>query len=447
MTTIILGWKDSPVIRGRDQPDRVDLLSSQFFSHRLENVVSFHFSRQLGALMMLFGVCVLVNPQFKNARQPGETGVSKIYSPVESESNHEFLVLALVLGGVCQVVLGAFAVVTGFLAVVHDFGCMSLTRILILVAQTSWISLLAGTVHAANWLAMFAYRHLTSAFVNRHAMFLSFTIDMAEIVIQTQDGLNSGYIPLSYDPTLRDIRFFGAMGVLGIVGWYVGLFGSLSLIVFALHAFQSGNPDSRSKAFYQSRLVFYSVFSLLAAGSQLLLGVYVMGNFGSGPLQNPVAVAMYLIVYPELSIVCGSVQALLALFGFARAAGVISQPDNHLYQCMALLSWVVTMAGPVMAQVYSLPAGDGASLIVLSVGLHLLPAFLDFKMRNLPYVFPPDLYYTPGALSVLDVKDLPSTSDEKSELKASEPKSCTLNDASSSAETSRFLLIVAVKVH
>jgi hypothetical protein len=238
------------------------------------------------------------------------------------------------------------------------------------------------------------------------------------------------------------------MGVLGIVGWYVGLFGSLSLIVFALHAFQSGNPDSRNKAFYQSRLVFYSVFSLLAAGSQLLLGVYVVGNFGTGPLQNPIAVAMYLIVYPELSIVCGSVQALMALFGFARAAGVISQPDNHLYQWMALLSWFVTMAGPVMAQVYCLPAGDEAgrapSLTVLSVGLHLLPAFLDFKMRNLPYVFPPDFYYTPGALSVVEVEDLPSTSDEKSELEARE---ITLNDASSRVESSRFPEVVAVNFY
>ena len=76
------------------------------------------------------------------------------------------------------------------------------------------------------------------------------TKELAEVVVQTHDGLNSGFIPLSYDPTLQDIRFFGAMGFLGIVGWYVGLLGSLALIVFALHAFQSGNPDSRNKAFF-----------------------------------------------------------------------------------------------------------------------------------------------------------------------------------------------------
>jgi hypothetical protein len=241
------------------------------------------------------------------------------------------------------------------------------------------------------------------------------------------------------------------MGFLGVVGWYVGMLGSLSLIAFALHAFQSGNPDSRNKAFYQTRLVLYSLFSLLAVGSQLLLGVYVQGSFGSGPLQKPVAVAMYAIVYPEISIACGSVQALMALFGFARAAGVSSQPDNHLYQCIAWLSWFVTMAGTVMAQVYLLPgalgAGRAPSMTVLSTGLYVLPAFLDFKMRNLPYVFPPDYYYTPCTPADGDEEDLPSTSDEKSELEASEPTPFIRNDSSSPAETAPVPEVVPVNCY
>jgi hypothetical protein len=275
--------------------------------------------------------------------------------------------------------------------------------------------------------------------------------DLAKIVIQTRDGVQNKYILLGYGPTLQDIRFFGAMGFLGIIGWYVGMFGSLALIVFALHAFQSGNPDSRNKAFYQTRLVFYSVFSLLAAGSQLLLGVYVRGSFGSGPLERPIAVAMYVIVYPEISIACGSVQALMALFGFARAAGVSSQPDNHLYQWIAWLSWFVTMAGTVMAQLYSLPGGIGAdrapSLAVLSVGIHLLPAFLDFKMRDLPYVFPPNYYYTTGVLADGDGEDLPSTSDEKSELEEREPEIGVPGGTSSPAETSHLPEIIPVNYY
>lgn len=250
---------------------------------------------------------------------------------------------------------------------------------------------------------------------------------MTELVVKTREGLSSNYIHSTYDPSLQDIRFFGAMGFFGILGWYVGLMGSLSLIVFALHAFQTGNPESRNRAFYQSRLVFYSVFALLAAGSQLLLGVYVMGTFGRGPLQRPVTVAMYVIVYPEIAVACGCVQAVTALFGFARAAGVSAQPDNHLYQCMAWFSWFVTIAGTAMAQVYLLPGADGAgrapTLSVLTFGIHMLPAFLDFKMRNLPFAFPLDYYNTTAMVDVEDGVTMNEAGSESgSDVNVEQPK-------------------------
>lgn len=113
------------------------------------------FQRQLGGLMMMFGICVLVYPQLKNARLTGETEIETevigIYSPAEVEVNHKHLEIFLVLGGVCQVVFGAFGLLVGFLAVVHDFGSLWLTRLLVLVAQTSWIPLSAGTLQITNW--------------------------------------------------------------------------------------------------------------------------------------------------------------------------------------------------------------------------------------------------------------------------------------------------------
>ena len=115
--------------------------------HVLDNLSHVH--RQLGGLMMLFGLCVLVYPQIKNARLTGETEIATeefgIFSPGEVEVNH-LLEVFLVLGGVCQVVFGAFGLFVGYLAVVHDFGSLWLTRLLIIVAQTSWIPLLAGTL-------------------------------------------------------------------------------------------------------------------------------------------------------------------------------------------------------------------------------------------------------------------------------------------------------------
>ncbi|KAG7373322.1 hypothetical protein IV203_034046 [Nitzschia inconspicua] len=351
-------------------------------------------SRQLGGLMMLFGFCLVIYPQVKNAQLTGgQELATEVVDGVRSrefELNDKTLDFFLVLGGVCQVIFGCFGLLLGYLSVVHDFGSLWLTRSLILVAQTSWIPLLA---------------------------------DLAEIVIRTQKGISSNYVHSEYDPTLQDIRFFGAMGFFGIIGWYVGLMGGLSLIAFALHALQSGNPGSRNRAFYQSRLVFYSIFSLVAAGSQLLLGVYAKGNFGSGPLPQPVSIAMYVIVYPEIAITCGSVQAVTALFGFARAAGVSAQPDNHLYQYMTWLSWLMTIAGTVMTQVYLLPGGEGAGLAptvtVLTFGVYMLTAFLDFKMRNLPFTFPSDYY---NNFADCGAEDGGITSDAESESGSDEEK-------------------------
>jgi hypothetical protein len=249
----------------------------------------------------------------------------------------------------------------------------------------------------------------------------SIATDLAHNIEQTSQGFYSGYIPHSYDPTTQDVRFVGAMGFVGILGWYTGLFGSLLLTQFTLHAFQSGNPESRNRAYYQTRYIFYSTVFLLAGASQMLLGVYVMKEFGSGPLARPISVAMYVVMYPEVSIGVGALQASTALYGFVRASGVTATPDNHVYQCIIWLCWLVTIGGTAMAQVYSLSDGMGAgrapSLIVLTLSLHLLLSFLDFKMRTIPYQFPVEYYFTPVTERDLESvgKGEPETESDKSE--------------------------------
>lgn len=105
--------------------------------------------------MMVFGICLLVYPQVKNAQLTGETELASevvgIVSTGEFEINHDLLKIFLVLGGICQVVFGGIGLLLGYLTVVHDFGSIWLTRLLILVAQTSWIPLLAGKRPNIEW--------------------------------------------------------------------------------------------------------------------------------------------------------------------------------------------------------------------------------------------------------------------------------------------------------
>jgi hypothetical protein len=223
---------------------------------------------------------------------------------------------------------------------------------------------------------------------------------LVEVIKTTQRGYDSQFIPRAYDPTLQDIRFVGSMGVLGTIGWYASLYGSLACVAFAIFAFQSGKPGLRNRSFYQTRLVFYSTVMLIAAASQVLLGAYVMKEYGTGPLPNgPIIVSMYVVLYPEVNLACGCVMVATALFGFARAAGVSAVPDNHMFQAMAWFSWLVNVGGVAMFQIYALPEGVGIgrapSLVMLMVGMFVLPAFLDYKMRTLPLKFPEGYYATP----------------------------------------------------
>jgi hypothetical protein len=50
----------------------------------------------------------------------------------------------LLVGGVIQTVFGAFALIVGFLATVHDYGSLFLTRTLIVFTQLAWIPFVTG---------------------------------------------------------------------------------------------------------------------------------------------------------------------------------------------------------------------------------------------------------------------------------------------------------------
>ncbi|KAL3925861.1 MAG: hypothetical protein SGILL_000110 [Bacillariaceae sp.] len=336
-------------------------------------------SRQLGSLMMVFGMCVLVYPQVRTAR---------LAEPELSSDSNGHLDLAVFVGGIIQVVIGIFALIVGFLTTVQDFGSLFLTKALLVVVQLAW---------------------------------MPFLTELANNYNETKEN---GFIPSLYNPTDQDVRFLGTMGFVGILGWYVGLFGALALIGFTLHAFQSGNPESRNRSYYQSRYIFYSASMMFAGVSQLLVGIYAIAEIGAGPLPLPIRAAMYLVVYPEVAMAVGALQSCMALFGFVRAAGVVAKPNNHLYQCVACFSYLVTVAGTAMAQVYSLPEGIGAgripALVVLTLPLHMLLAYLDLKMRWVPEAVRFDYYFNQLSTEEKDAEqpDVDTASDRSGSLGA-----------------------------
>jgi hypothetical protein len=65
------------------------------------------------------------------------------------------------------------------------------------------------------------------------------------------------FIPPESEATAGDVRFVGIMGMLAIVGYAVGFWGSLTFTNLSLYAFQSGGPQARPGSYYKGRFGFY----------------------------------------------------------------------------------------------------------------------------------------------------------------------------------------------
>jgi hypothetical protein len=309
--------------------------------------------RQLGGMLMLLGTTALVFPLANIASRVGPDGTTV----------SEGIPLSSLVASVFVVNMGIVSMVLGYLSLVHDYGNKYLTGSLIAFTQLAW---------------------------------MPFITDLTDVGRTARSGV--GFIPEDYDPSEGDVRFVGAMGMMGILGYGTGFLGSLAFIQFALFSYQNGTPQTRPGSYYRGRLGFYSFLLFLVGLSQLLLGIYTVRNFGQGPLENgPIGVAMYLVFFPEISIFCGSLQLLVSIFGFARSVGVADDgPDNHSYQTVALVSWICTVSMQILTQVAYAPGPAAAamapSVTMLTLGSNVLPAFLDFKMRTTPDEFPTDYY-------------------------------------------------------
>ena len=168
---------------------------------------------------------------------------------------------------------------------------------------------------------------------------------------------------------------------------------------FALFAYQNGKQGERGGLYFFGRMSFYTFMLTLAGLSQLMLGCYLLHNFGSGPLTaGPVGVAVYVVSFPEISIFVGLVQLINGVWGMIRSIFGSAHwgPNDNSYPIAIGFQWVCMLVLQIMTQVSYPPAGTVAAaapaIACLSLGLNVMPAFLDHKMRNLPAVITEDYY-------------------------------------------------------
>jgi hypothetical protein len=106
---------------------------------------------------------------------------------------------------------------------------------------------------------------------------------------------------------------------------------------------------------------------------------------------------MYIVHFPGINIFVGLIQFLTGVFALLRRYGIMNngKDDNRLQYC-ACFMWLCMLSMQILTQVGYAPEGMLApaapTIACLSVGISLMSAYLDYKMRNTPKELP-DGYY------------------------------------------------------
>lgn len=200
-----------------------------------------------------------------------------------------------------------------------------------------------------------------------------------------------------------EVNFLGAMGVTGIFCYGLSFVGAFAFMQFSLYAFRSGNPHERNASYFQSRLTLYSFLLFLSGICQILLGSFAteLTIHDGGRIEGGfIRVAMFVVHFPYLTMAVGIIQFVNGFWGFVRSFNVfVGGEEDTAFQYSMAFQWVITLTCQDIVQIALLPgnmlAPAAPTFAALSLGIHLMPAFLEYKMRNTPKEIYEEYYFAP----------------------------------------------------
>ena len=199
----------------------------------------------------------------------------------------------------------------------------------------------------------------------------------------------------------EEVNFMGAIGITGVFAYGFSFVGAIAFMQFSLYAFRSGNPHHRNASYFQSRLTLYTFFLFLSGLCQILLGSFATELTSSdGRIEGgAIRVAMFVVHFPYLTIALGIVQFINGFWGFVRSFGVfVGDENDNSFQYSMAFQFVITLTCQFIVQISLLPeallAPTIPSFAALSLGIHLMPAFLEYKMRTTPKEIYDDYYFS-----------------------------------------------------
>lgn len=304
--------------------------------------------RQFGGVLFALSICATFYPM---------ADLCSLVGPDDSTVDTG-VPLATLIGAVFVIAIGLSGMLVGYLQVVHDYSNVWLTAWVLVIVQTAWISYITAMVDVGK------------AAANGSPMF-----------------------GLGYDASDSDARFYGAMGILGILAYGFCFLGGLAFVSFTLFAYQTGKPGERNGGYFRGRLGMYACMVLIAGLAELMLGAYTINMFSNGPFIPAMNVALFTISYPEISVTVGIVYVMNGLWGLYRA---FTRPTDDYYQMSLALQWFLTVSLTILTQIAYQPGGFYAaaapSRSCFMLGASLMPALLDYKARHTPEDVDGDYY-------------------------------------------------------
>jgi hypothetical protein len=306
---------------------------------------------------MLLSLCAIINPLTGIVSAFGPDGALNTDSSSVPFWNNVANLTLFIWGTV-----GAF---TGYMACVHDWSHKYLNIFMMFAIQTAWIGYIVGMYATGMGATMSAEENM--------------------------------FIPQAYVPNTTDVKFIGAMGVLGIYTYGFAFAGSSAFMVWCIHAYTIGKPETRSGDYFTGRMKTYSGVLAVAGLIQFLLGVWCQARFNMNVLvDGPITVAFWTVTYPGINMFVGLLQMINGVWGVTRAAGVgFMQAKPNYYQLSLAFQWICVLCLQdimTLAYVGATVAGAAPTFAAFSLPLTLMPAFLDHKRTTLPTTFPDDYY-------------------------------------------------------
>lgn len=156
--------------------------------------------RQIGAILMIAGLCAVFEPLAAVATAIGPNGTT----------DSSGIPLSEFVGSLCLIVIGILAVFVGYNQVVYDWGNVKLTGFLMVFSVTSIIP---------------------------------FMTNMVEIGFDTRDSTLA--IHPAYGASKSNFVFIGSMGILGVLTYSAAFVGAILSLSYTLFKFQSRCPHDR----------------------------------------------------------------------------------------------------------------------------------------------------------------------------------------------------------